>query len=227
MCRLLYIGVEPLKPHTAAGEPIVNDPAIYTSVAIYPDGRSENGMWSIFGQARDILAGGPQISYNGSNNSNSYVNILMSLIGMKAADYASVPTATISFPGINSDVAQRDLGIKWNIIGSTDNDVLVGGKLSDTFQGDAGMDILRGGSGDDRLHASISGNPIDYSADYLYGGTGGDTFYVGNDISSPRVLNSSWQFNTAIRETYDIVMDYSSVDGLFITFDAPGSSLVD
>lgn len=102
--------VEPLQIHTVSGGSAIGDPETYSANSINLGGLSEDGAWSIFGQARNLLAGGPPIYYNFDNNSNSYINTLMSLIGLKAADYATYPTSVSSFPGINSDVAQKDWG---------------------------------------------------------------------------------------------------------------------
>ena len=68
-----------------------------------------------------------------------------------------------------------------NLSGGDGNDALIGKRDNDTLFGNDGNDLLVGGSGDDYLDGygySFSGNTEQY--DTLIGGSGADTFVLGN-----------------------------------------------
>ena len=62
--------------------------------------------------------------------------------------------------------------------GQSTNDTLIGNGGNDTLYGEAGNDYLNGGPGNDYLDAYASFNRADF--DTLEGGTGADTFVLGN-----------------------------------------------
>jgi len=64
------------------------------------------------------------------------------------------------------------------LYGRSTNDTLIGNAGNDTLYGEAGNDYLNGGPGNDYLDAYASFNRADF--DTLEGGTGADTFVLGN-----------------------------------------------
>lgn len=64
------------------------------------------------------------------------------------------------------------------LYGRSTNDTLIGNAGNDTLYGEAGNDYLNGGAGNDYLDAYASFNRADF--DTLEGGTGADTFVLGN-----------------------------------------------
>ncbi|MEG5037130.1 CHAP domain-containing protein [Microcoleus sp. AT3-D2] len=64
------------------------------------------------------------------------------------------------------------------LYGRSTNDTLIGNAGNDTMYGEAGNDYLNGGPGNDYLDAYASFNRADF--DTLEGGTGADTFVLGN-----------------------------------------------
>jgi hypothetical protein len=64
------------------------------------------------------------------------------------------------------------------LYGQNTNDTLIGNGGNDTLYGEAGNDYLNGGAGNDYLDGYASFNRADF--DTLEGGTGADTFVLGN-----------------------------------------------
>lgn len=64
------------------------------------------------------------------------------------------------------------------LYGRSTNDTLLGNAGNDTLYGEAGNDYLNGGAGNDYLDGYASFNRADF--DTLEGGTGADTFVLGN-----------------------------------------------
>jgi serralysin len=64
------------------------------------------------------------------------------------------------------------------LYGRSTNDTLIGNAGNDTLYGEAGNDYLNGGPGNDYLDGYASFNRADF--DTLEGGTGADTFVLGN-----------------------------------------------
>lgn len=71
-----------------------------------------------------------------------------------------------------------------HVYGESGDDTLYGDDGSDTLAGGTGSDVLYGGGGNDVLYGADT-SPInrrrDGSRDYLYGGTGADTFVVSSE----------------------------------------------
>ena len=64
------------------------------------------------------------------------------------------------------DVAQRFSGLKYDITGAGERDVLKGGRGDDIFKGDAGVAFLDGGKRADILYANGTGPEVDVEAHY-------------------------------------------------------------
>jgi Ca2+-binding RTX toxin-like protein len=184
---------------------------------------SEDGVWSIFGQARDQIAE-YWIPYDILFNSNSYVNTLLNIVGVEAADVVVAPNLVTGgngfspFPGIDKDAAVN-WTVKYDISGDAGANILIGGDGQDIFRGLEGVDFIEGGAGHDRLYANTDSQFHDGASDYLTGGAGRDTFYVGSDISATALIDrATYQYNTAARGTFDIIRDYNQLDTLNISF---------
>ncbi len=108
------------------------------------------------------------------------------------------------------------------LVGFDDDDLLVGDNGADTLLGGSGDDILRGGAGKDYLYGNINNDSLvgatgnDYLDGYGYdpslpefdtltGGSGADTFVLGNTNTIPSI---SYQ-----GEGYAIITDFSQSQG--------------
>jgi Ca2+-binding RTX toxin-like protein len=90
------------------------------------------------------------------------------------------------------------------LLGNGDNDVLFGGYGSDTLYGGSGTDELSGGAGNDYLIGYGGGTEPEFDFDYLQGGTGADTF----------VLGESFVFYTSpVTDEFATITDFSRAEG--------------
>ncbi len=108
------------------------------------------------------------------------------------------------------------------LVGFDEDDLLVGGNGADSLLGGSGNDILRGGAGKDYLYGNINNDSLvgatgnDYLDGYGYdpslpefdtltGGSGADTFVLGNTNTIPSI---SYQ-----GEGYAIITDFTQSQG--------------
>ncbi len=120
------------------------------------------------------------------------------------------------------------------IIGNHRNEVIVGGQGDDYINGEGGennisggegIDIIIGGDQRDFIYANSGSKASDGVADYLTGGGGNDTFFVGGEIGD--VLPSDirvrdWytgEFNPEVRSRIDIIRDFSTGDKIYVALD--------
>ncbi|MGB7711742.1 MAG: peptidoglycan DD-metalloendopeptidase family protein [Microcoleus sp.] len=91
--------------------------------------------------------------------------------------------------------------------GQNTNDTLIGNGGNDTLYGEAGNDYLNGGPGNDYLDGYASFNRADF--DTLEGGTGADTFVLGNTRQGMFYLGDG----QATIADYDFRNDYIQLRG--------------
>ncbi len=93
------------------------------------------------------------------------------------------------------------------LYGRSTNDTLIGNAGNDTLYGEAGNDYLNGGPGNDYLDGYASFNRADF--DTLEGGTGADTFVLGNTRQGMFYLGNG----EATINDYDFRYDYIQLSG--------------
>jgi len=86
--------------------------------------------------------------------------------------------------------------------GQNTNDTLIGNSGNDTLYGEGGNDLLNGGAGNDYLDGYASSR-TEGEVDTLIGGTGADTFVLGNQRQGTFYLGNSWA----------IIQDFSRSSG--------------
>jgi Ca2+-binding RTX toxin-like protein len=108
------------------------------------------------------------------------------------------------------------------LVGFDDDDLLFGGNGADSLLGGSGDDILRGGAGPDYLHGNTGNDRLwggfgnDYLDGYGYnpslpefdtltGGSGADTFVLGNTNTIPSI--------SYLGEGYAIITDFNQSEG--------------
>lgn len=130
----------------------------------------------------------------------------------------------ILWGGDGIDFLEGDSGNDW-LFGGLGNDVLDGGNGNDILTGDLGTDVIFGGRGNDWLDGGAGNDlvqgvfsfevPIDEAfnrnigfgeIDTLTGGTGADTFYLGNYAAS--FYNDGLVF-TRGNNDYALITDFS------------------
>ncbi len=167
-----------LRDHTAASNtPFFGDATRYAAVELL-SGDAATAAWSILLQTHEQMeAFSPNYEYNLlSQNSNSYANSILSVIGVDldsviaGATPSYFDSGSLGFPGdelnvltsSNIDVSNpgsfvRDLALAGGGLGDVihtgaGNDELLGFAGNDTLSGGAGDDLLEGGLGDDDLN---------------------------------------------------------------------------
>ncbi|MBK8909641.1 MAG: hypothetical protein IPM60_17790 [Rhodospirillales bacterium] len=137
-------------------------------------GRNPDDVWKILADLHlEFTEKGKNISYDLNQNSNSYINTALSVVGLDVDDYVAdaMPPGIARFWGLPRNVLEsRDPGAKLhlNLEGTVGDDIINTGLGNDTLQGVTGDDSLSGGGGNDILSG---GN----GSDTLEGGVGGDT----------------------------------------------------
>lgn len=166
-----------LRDHTdASNTPFFGDATRYASVELF-SGDAAMAAWSVLLQAHEQMeAFSPNYEYNLlSQNSNSYANSILSVIGVAldsviaGATPSYFDSGSLGFPGdalnvltssdidvSNPDSFVRDLGLAGGALADVihtgaGNDELLGFAGNDTLSGGAGDDLLEGGLGDDDL----------------------------------------------------------------------------
>jgi len=126
-----------------------------------------------------------------------------------------------------------------NAVGSAGDDILIGNDLANRLDGGSGSDrltgggkddILIGGSGDDIL---VGSNPTEFTSgreeyDRLTGGTGADTFVLGDSLEAyysqngfATIVDFDWLSGDRLR-AFGIASDYSfedASDGVYVLYD--------
>lgn len=174
----------------------------YDSIAIDIGDRSAAQVWATLNAVYDAFVNQMEGSIPYlvvTQNSNTFINSLLSVIGVSAGSYVpllSINPLTvtvipddgsspydltydgISAPGVGQNIFDSpSFALKLTLNGGTDNDIFVAGFGNDTLSGGDGNDKLDGGGGSDVLSG---GN----GEDQIHGGIGADTIDGGggNDI---------------------------------------------
>jgi Ca2+-binding RTX toxin-like protein len=174
--------------------PGYGDPNHYEQTAIDLGDRSAADTWHLLLNAHRQYSNqfGDSIRYLGvTQNSNSYVATLMSIIGVDVGAYLgliSLPGIPVEpdpfsgiepyiapfggYPGSGMNVLER-YGPDFTLNGRASNDIIRTGSGNDSISGNGGNDEIDGGSGADTLSGG-AGN------DTLSGGDGNDLLFGGN-----------------------------------------------
>lgn len=190
--------------HISSGDEILLDTAIHSSDSLlwwYAENHDViNGITSIEYRYQNPL--GEEISGTSSDDS--------SLAGTSFDDTMSGLAGTDSIhggagndwiyghdaQGISDDAANDDL------YGDDGDDMLFGGDGNDTLTGGLGDDTLIGGNGDDVL--SEIGSRIVAEQNYMEGGAGNDTYFLGGDRNVSYILDTSGTDTLNIAYAYDM-----------------------
>lgn len=166
-------------------------------------------VWFILSQAHQQFSTTyTSIDYNLNQNSNSYANTLLSIIGIDMKDYIAGATPDLvddGFPSSERNLLTDQVGsgqqIELSLVGTNNTDILVLGDGNDGLTGNGGNDILDGGygsdtvdggDGDDVIFADVQYNFEDFDPEVVNGGSGDDLIIsrdegVGPDSSSLKV----------------------------------------
>ena len=84
-----------------------------------------------------------------------------------------------------------------NITGTAENDTITGTDLKETIFGKKGNDTIQGGAGDDVIFGDQGDDTLDGGPDALDGGSGNDTFIVGEgqDVMDGASGNDKFDFS--------------------------------
>ncbi|MBK8814837.1 MAG: hypothetical protein IPN42_04695 [Methylococcaceae bacterium] len=109
----------------------------------------------------------------------------------------------------------------FNVTGTHNNDVLVGGAFNDVLSGQGGNDTLNGGGGNDTL---IGGD----GADVIFGDAGNDTIFGGAgddilDFSGSNQIFANEAFLIRTTSTSTLHSDYTAYDGTGVTLSNIGN----
>ena len=110
--------------------------------------------------------------------------------------------------GADDDTVSGGIGND-TVRGGTGNDTVNGNDGNDDIAGNAGINILNGGAGDDLVYLASDAN----ARDTVTGGTGADTFRIGNSyqtfgsLAAPHVITD---FNRAENDKLQLYVDYYS-----------------
>lgn len=185
-------------PHT----PHVGESDWYDGIAIDIGNRDAAELWqvfiSIFDAFKEQMSG--DIPYLiTAQNSNTFINSVLSIVGIDAASYVSllnIDPLTVTWvpddgstpydviydsivaPGTGQNILDSPAySPDFNLTGFSSDDTFITGYGNDTLSGGGGNDTLNGGGGDDQIFGG-DGN------DLIYGGDGSDVIFggAGNDI---------------------------------------------
>ena len=90
------------------------------------------------------------------------------------------------------------------LLGNDQNDILLGGYGSDSLYGGSGTDELTGGAGNDYLVGYGGGTEPEFDFDYLVGGTGADTFVLGERFAF---------YSSPVTDEFASILDFSRAEG--------------
>lgn len=170
--------VFPAERNHLTNTPNIDDPDGYSSTTIsLSDGQTVDGVWSVWQQAHSQFTSNfTNIDYNFNQNSNSYANTLLSMVGISTNTYLAAATpsdAGDEFPGVNRNLLTDQVGsgqqISLNLVGDDSRDILILGDGNDVLQGNGGNDQLDGGGGEDV--AVFTGSGLEYDVDVLGDGS--------------------------------------------------------
>ncbi len=153
----------------------------------------------------DILEGGDGDDLLSGGADNDIIN---GGEGTNTLDY------TNSLSAINADLSGGDVG-SGTVIGEGTDTVskiqnILGSSQEDTIIGDAGVNILKGGSSSDTIRGGAEADKLmgESGDDYLQGGLDGDLLYGEDNIASPDG-GSDWADYSYITDTTAINADLS------------------
>ena len=151
-------------------------------------GQTEEKVWELIGQVHDSLVSQTfSIDYDVNQNSNSYVNSVLSVVGInlnQIPESAYKATDMTRFPGIETNIIQDGVDnspapgvpnhkVHLDLAGTTGNDYIRAGIGNDTLKGGLlGSDTIFGGSGRDRIEGG-------FGRDALFGQSGNDVIFGG------------------------------------------------
>ncbi len=164
----------------------------YASTAINFGEVTNDDAWNVLVKLRDQFAL-QDIDYDTDQNSNSYINTLLDMVGISISAHIAQATpadVTGGFPGISTNVMFNDEAFSINVDLTNGANFLSTGNADDTVNGldgnDSigtwdGDDSIDGGAGNDFLNGGEGNDTLDGGAgdDYLEGGKGTDSFYLG------------------------------------------------
>lgn len=137
--------------------------------------RTEDDVWALWAQIHAQFQAQANIHYSYSQNSNSYIGTLLSMLGIDGADevaslISSIDTV-VDFPGFTYNPLD-DLSLNFDLVGGGNGDVmftgigndrLIGAGGNDQLLGGDGNDTLVGGTGNDLLNGEGGSDLVDYS----------------------------------------------------------------
>lgn len=137
--------------------------------------RTEDDVWALWAQIHAQFQAQANIHYSYSQNSNSYIGTLLSMLGIDGADevaslISSIDTV-VDFPGFTYNPLE-DLSLNFDLVGGGNGDVmftgigndrLIGAGGDDQLLGGDGNDTLVGGTGNDLLNGEGGADLVDYS----------------------------------------------------------------
>ncbi|WP_421900464.1 FecR domain-containing protein [Maridesulfovibrio sp.] len=185
------------------------------------EGGSGNDL--IYGDAgRDVIDGGSDNDYIlalqdgdtiiGSTGIDTVSYLYVAEIGINA----NLETGVVSGGSYDDSLS----GIE-NLVGTGQNDVLVGDSAANTLSGLAGNDSISGGSGDDLLEGGAGADTLDggAGADTLDGGSGQDTFrfneaegLVGEQLQSFSSADDTIDFSS---DNFSQSADFAMISGSY------------
>lgn len=159
------------------------NPANYSAIDLDLGDRSGDDVWAVLTTINSFFfSNQPQFGYALLQNSNSYANTLLWMIGLDTASYVAgaTPGSVSSFPGAGNNLIVSNAGspiVSFDLTLTEGKDYLRTGDGDDVLSVLGGNDTLYGGAGDDWL----SGGAND---DSVFGGVGRDTIVAdfGNDV---------------------------------------------
>lgn len=159
------------------------NPANYSAIDLDLGDRSGDDVWAVLTTINSFFfSNQPQFGYALLQNSNSYANTLLWMIGLDTASYVAgaTPGSVSSFPGAGNNLIVSNAGspiVSFDLTLTEGKDYLRTGDGDDVLSALGGNDTLYGGAGDDWL----SGGAND---DSVFGGVGRDTIVAdfGNDV---------------------------------------------
>lgn len=205
--------------HTTAFIPDANgvspNPAEYAITEIDVGNRDPDEVWQILTEIFNEFSMKGDFEYNSINplewqNSNSFVNTLLYMIGIDLQDVVAAATPTSVFNGFPGDTTNVILDPQQFGDSIIDFDItLTGG--SDYIRTGIGDDTVNGGAGNDTI---VTGR----GSDVVNGGEGNDVIFGGIDDGSLLFANDNDTLDGG--GGFDILAYQGSIDDYTINFDA-------
>lgn len=140
------------------------DPQRWSEIAVGIDDRAVDDVWEVLKQINEwFVSKSPNYLYTLGQNSNSYINTLLWMVGVDLGGYLEAvrPPDVAAFPGADRNLLTDGYGatgsLTFDIVdlsGTSGDDIIRTGDGDDTLIGDAGNDRLSGGEGVDAIDYS-------------------------------------------------------------------------